>query len=108
MSRFNKKYIKPFKNIYVLGLVAFAIWMLFFDTHSWLLHRDLNKDIDALEAEKTYYKNEMEKDNKAIKELSTEEGVEKMARETYYMKKPNEEIYIIEYEDSIAKPKDDE
>ena len=45
----------------------------------------------------------MAKDNKAIKELSTEEGVERMARETYNMKKPNEEIYIIEYEDSIPK-----
>lgn len=108
MSKFNKKYLKPFKNFYIVGLVLFAIWMIFFDAHSWLLHRDLNTDIEALEAEKSYYKNEMEKDNEAIKELSTEEGVEKMARETYYMKKPNEEIYIIEYEDSIIKQKKDE
>ncbi|MBT8245500.1 MAG: septum formation initiator [Winogradskyella sp.] len=108
MAKFNKKYLKPFKNFYVLGLIAFVIWMLFFDTHSWLLHRDLNKDIEALENEKQYYKNEMQKDERAIKELSTEEGIEKVARETYYMKKPNEEIYIIEYEDSIPKTKDDE
>jgi hypothetical protein len=27
--------------------------------------------------------------------------MEKMARETYYMKKENEEIYVIEYADSI-------
>jgi len=108
MAKFNKKYLKPFKNFYVLGVIAFAIWMLFFDTHSWLLHKDLNKDIDALEDEKQYYKNEMRKDDKAIKELSTEEGVEKVARETYYMKKPNEEIYIIEYEDSIPKTNKDE
>ena len=64
--------------------------------------------MDELENEKQYYKNEMNKDNKAIKELSTEEGVEKVARETYYMKKPKEEIYIIEYEDSIPKKKKDE
>lgn len=108
MAKFNKKYLKPLKNFYVLGLIAFAIWMLFFDAHSLLLHKDLNKDIDALEDEKQYYINEMKKDEKAIKELSTEEGLEKVARETYYMKKPNEEIYIIEYEDSIPKNKDDE
>jgi len=103
MSKFKKKYIKPFKNFYVISIVVFAVWMIFFDTHSWLLHRDLNKDIEDLENEKAYYKNEMKKDQKAIKSLSTEEGVEKVARETYYMKKANEDIYIIEYEDSIQK-----
>ena len=108
MAKSSKKYIKPFKNIYVLALIGFAIWMLFFDAHSWLLHHDLNKDIKSLEDEKTYYKNEMKKDQKAIKELSTEEGLEQMARETYYMKKPNEDIYIIEYEDSLKTKKDHE
>lgn len=108
MGLFDKKYLKPFKNFYIVGLIAFVIWMLFFDTHSLLLHRDLNKDINALENEKKYYKSEMKKDNKAIKELSTDKGVEKKARETYYMKKENEEIYIIEYEDSIPKQKKDD
>jgi cell division protein DivIC len=102
------KYIKPFKNIYVLALIVFAIWMLFFDTHSYLLHRELNEEIEDLEKEKEYYNNEMAKDKKAIKELSTEQGVEKMARETYYMKKADEEIFIIEYEDSISKKEKNE
>ncbi|WP_115462437.1 FtsB family cell division protein [Winogradskyella aurantiaca] len=102
------KYLKPFKNLYVLALIVFAVWMLFFDTHSYLLHRELNEEIEDLENEKTYYKGEMTKDRKAIKELSTEAGVEKTARETYYMKKPNEDIYIIEYEDSIPKKKTNE
>jgi len=103
--KFKLKYFKGFKNIFVLILAIFAIWMLFFDANSYLIHRELNKDMDALEAEKEYYKNEIEKDNKAIKELSTEEGIEKLAREKYYMKKENEEIYIIEYEDSLKNNK---
>jgi cell division protein FtsB len=61
--------------------------------------------MDALEAERDYYKKEIEKDKKAIKELSTDEGIEKLAREKYYMKKENEEIYIIEYEDSLKNQK---
>ncbi|ARV10540.1 septum formation initiator [Winogradskyella sp. PC-19] len=108
MAKFKKKYLKSFKNFYIIGLIAFAVWMLFFDTHSWLLHNDLNEDKEALNKEKQYYINEMKKDEKATKELSTDKGVEKVARETYYMKKPNEEIYIIEYEDSIPKSKKDE
>ena len=108
MAKKSNKFIKPFKNMYILALIGFAIWMLFFDAHSWLLHHDLNEDIESLENEKTYYKNEMEKDQEAIKELSTEKGLEKMARETYYMKKPNEDIYIIEYEDSLKTKEDHE
>lgn len=77
--------------------------MLFFDANSWFIHHELNTEIDELEAEKEYYKKEIEKDQKAIKELSNEEGVERLAREKYYMKKDNEDIFIIEYEDSIPK-----
>tara|TARA_R110002049_G_scaffold10507_7_gene51681 strand:- start:19601 stop:19927 length:327 start_codon:yes stop_codon:yes gene_type:complete len=108
MGIFNSKYLKPIKNIYVIVLVVFVVWMLFFDAHSWLFHHELNQDIDELEYQKEHYRNEMAKDDKAIKELSTEEGIERTARENYYMKKPNEDIYIIEYEDSLVKQKQDE
>ena len=100
------KYFKGYKNIFGIVLVVFAIWMLFFDANSYLIHRELNKEMDDLEAEKEYYKNEIEKDKKAIQELSTEEGIEKLAREKYFMKRDSEEIYIIEYEDSIKKSKE--
>ena len=82
--------------------------MLIFDSNSLLIHRDLNEDITDLEDEKAYYRNEIEKDKKAIKELSTENGIEKLAREKYYMKKENEDIYIIEYEDSLKLENKDE
>ncbi|MGA1225739.1 MAG: FtsB family cell division protein [Tamlana sp.] len=101
MASFKNKYLKPFKNWFILILVIFAVWMLFFDANSWLIHHELNTEIKNLENEKEYYKKEIEKDQKAIKELSTDNGLEKFARETYYMKRDNEEIYIIEYEDSL-------
>jgi len=101
------KFLKPFKNVFVLSLIVFAIWMLFFDSNSWFIHNELNEDIDKLEQEKEYYKGEIERDSKEIKELSTEEGLEKYGREHYKMKKENEEIYIVEYEDSSSTKKDD-
>lgn len=104
----NSKYLKPFKNLYVLIFAVFVVWMLFFDANSWLIHRELNADTEDLKNEKEYYQKEIEKDEKAIKELSTDEGIEKLAREKYYMKKDNEDIYIIEYEDSIKKQKGNE
>lgn len=93
--------LKKTRNIIIIILAFFTLWMLFIDSNSLLIHHELNENITDLNAEKEYYKNEIEKDNKAIKELSTEEGVEKLAREKYYMKKDNEDIYIIEYEDSL-------
>ena len=100
--------MKLLKNIFVIITVIFAIWMLFIDSNSLIIHRELNEDISDLENEKEYYRKEIEKDNKAIKELSTEEGIERLAREKYYMKKENEDIYIIEYEDSLKTSENNE
>ncbi|MBJ7880819.1 FtsB family cell division protein [Gelidibacter salicanalis] len=92
--------------MYVLIFVVFAGWMLFFDANSYLIHRELNSEMDDLEEARDHYKREIKKDEKAIKAISTEEGLERLAREKYYMKRENEEIYIIEYEDSIRNQKE--
>ena len=99
--------LKYFKNIFLIIFAIFAVWMLFFDANSLLIHNELNNDINDLEDEKKFYLKEIEKDNKELNKLSTDEGLEKFAREAYYMKRDNEEIYIIEYEDSLKNKKDD-
>jgi cell division protein FtsB len=99
-----KNIFKPFKNIFLLVTIIFIVWMLFFDANSWLIQRELNKEIDALNVKKEFYESEISSDKKQIKILQTPEGVEKYAREKYNMKKENEDIYIIET-DSI-KPKE--
>ncbi len=100
--------IKYLKNIFVIIFIVFSLWMLFIDSNSLMIHHELNEDISDLENEKEYYRKEIEKDKKAIKQLSTEDGIEKLAREKYYMKKDNEDIYIIEYEDSLKTKSKDE
>lgn len=99
--------LKYFKNIYIIIFVVFLIWMLFIDSNSFLMHRDLNSDIERLENEKAYYKKEIISDKKALKKLKTKDGLEKFARESYYMKRENEDIYIIEYQDSLKTKKDE-
>ena len=99
-----KNIFKPFKNIFLLVTVIFIVWMLFFDANSWLIHRELNKEIDALNVKKEFYESEINSDKKEIKILQTPEGVEKYAREKYNMKKENEDIYIIETD--TLKPKE--
>ncbi|WP_432673209.1 FtsB family cell division protein [Flavobacterium sp. SM2513] len=95
--------LKFLSNKYVLVLLFFIVWMLFLDNYSYLYHRLLNQEIDELETNKEYYQNEIDKDKKSIKTLKNPHQIEKYAREKYYMKKDNEEIYIIEYETDTLK-----
>lgn len=95
--------LKYIGNRYILVLLFFLIWMLFLDNYSYLEHRVLNKEIKELETNKNYYKEEIKKDCLEIKQLKNSEYIEKYAREKYYMKKDNEDIYVIEYENDTIK-----
>jgi cell division protein FtsB len=90
-----KNTLKPFRNIFLVVTVIFIVWMLFFDANSWLIHRELSKEIEALNTKKEFYEREIKSDTKEIKNLQTPQGIEKYARENYNMKKENEDIYII-------------
>jgi cell division protein FtsB len=78
--------------------------MLFLDNYSYFDHRILDNQIKELEDNKTYYQEEIRKDKENIKLLQNINHIEKYAREKYYMKKENEDIYIVEFEgDSVQK-----
>lgn len=86
-------------NKYALIWVLFVIWMVFFDTNSWLIHKELDDEIRKLEKNKRYYYQEIVKDKAKIKTLNDSSQLEKFARETYYMKRDDEEVFLIEYSD---------
>jgi len=77
--------------------------MLFFDTNSLLVHKELNDEIKELDNNKVYFQQEIEGDKEFLEKLKDSSELEKFARETYFLKKENEEIFIIEHEDSIQK-----
>ena len=97
----KKKWFSVLTNIYVLVLTVFVIWMIFFDTNSLMIHLELQREVKKLEKQKEFLKEEIAKDKEIIERLSDPEELEKFAREQYYLKKKDEEIYIIEYEDSL-------
>ena len=101
----KKKWFGLLTNMYILVLTAFVIWMLFFDTNSLLIHLELRKEINKLEKQQEFLKQEIAKDKKILEKLSDPEELEKFAREQYYLKKKNEEIYLIEFEDSLERKK---
>ena len=56
--------------IFIYGgiILGFIIWMVFIDTHSWIIHSELNKEIEELEVEKNALKRIIKKD-KQIKDI---------------------------------------
>lgn len=97
----NNKWIRFISNKYILILVLFLVWMFFFDTNSYFIHKELNEDKKNLIKSKEFYQNEIKKDLEFIEKMKDSNEMEKYAREKYYLKRENEEIYIIEHEDSL-------
>ncbi|MEX0315034.1 MAG: septum formation initiator family protein [Allomuricauda sp.] len=103
----SKKWFKTLTNMYVLVLTIFVFWMAFFDTNSLLIHLELRNEIKKLEKQKEFLQGEIDKDKEVLEKLSDKGELEKFAREKYYMKKENEEIFLIEYEDSLKTKKNE-
>lgn len=94
----QNKVFKTLTNTFVLIFIPYAIWMLFFDENSYLVHRQLDTEIEELEKNISNYKVKIEKDQNTIQKLKDSIELMRFAREKYYMKKPNEDIYIIEFD----------
>ncbi len=93
MRSFFKKYIH---NKYFYTLLAFLIWMLFFDSDSLQRQFKLSQTIQNLKKQEKFYKQEIKKNQNAVNALKYDTTLlEKYAREKYFMKKDNEDIYIV-------------
>lgn len=104
----QNKWVKYLGNTYVIILILFIVWMLFFDTNSYLIHSELNDDIEALEENAEFYQEEIDKDMEFIEKMKDSNEIERYAREKYYLKRENEDIYIIEDADSLQTKSNDE
>jgi len=84
----------PFRNKYALVALIFVFWMFFLDKHDvftqWKLVRMLNK----LEAEKSYYYQQIERAERDRENLRV--NGERFARERYFMRKQGEDVFVIE------------
>lgn len=94
----KNRLLKLIKSTYGVIIILFIIWMIFFDSNSFIIHNELNSDINELNDQKSYYEKEIAKDNIELQLIQSDSGLEKYAREKLYMKKDNEEIFLIEYD----------
>ena len=94
----KNKILKFVKSTYGIIVILFIFWMIFFDSNSLIIHSELNNDTKELNEQKTYYEKEIAKDNIELEMIQSDSGLEKYAREKLFMKKDNEEIFLIEYD----------
>lgn len=84
-------------NFYVIFAGLFILWMAFFDGNNFYSQYEQHQRIRELRQERDFYKGNVEQLEKEIAELNRNpKMLEKFAREKYLMKKPNEDIYIVQ------------
>lgn len=91
-----KRLLDLFQNKYFLSAVAFVVWMLFFDKNDMLSQYEFRTEVNKLQVEKDFYEKETAHVKKDLDELTTDlNTAEKFAREKYFMKKDNEDVFVI-------------
>jgi cell division protein FtsB len=85
------------RHKYLITIVAFLVVIVFFDENSLIQRAQHKREISTLKSEIARYRKQYEEDTRKLKELmNNPEALEKIAREKYLMKKPNEDIFIFE------------
>lgn len=91
-----RKLINLVKNKFLLASVAFIVWMLFFDRNDLPSQYEYRSQVNKLESDKAFYIKEINQAEKDLQELTTNtERLEKFARERYFMKRDNEDVFVI-------------
>jgi cell division protein FtsB len=92
----GQKALQLLQNKYVIATVVILIWMLFLDRNNLIHQVQKSMQLEELKAEKAYYKKKIQETQKARQDLmKNRQSLEKFAREEYFMKKPDEDVYII-------------
>ena len=99
--KFFKRYIHNW--FFYTGLL-FVVWISFFDKNSMIEQSKLNATLKDLDTREQFYQSELEKASSEIHAYENDTTLlEKFAREKYYMKKDNEEVFVIVRDEGTEK-----
>ncbi len=84
------------KNKYILTILIFLVWIVLLDPNNLISRVREIQTRNRLERDKEYYIGRIEEERRKLNELRTSnETLEKYAREQYRMKKADEDLFII-------------
>jgi cell division protein FtsB len=100
----RKSVIRVIKSKYTLATLVFLLWVTFFNEIDLIYIFQSRREVAGLKAEVKRMKEDNEKATQALHDLTTNSySLEKFARENYYMKRENEEVYVFKERPEPAK-----
>lgn len=85
-----------FRNKYLIAFAAFCVILLFLDKNDLFTQVERKKELKALENSRDYYTREISRLRKDYQDLTTDPAaIERLAREAFYMKRDNEELFLV-------------
>ena len=96
MDELRAQGIRILTNKYVIAILLFVVYLLFFDRYNIPSQFRRYGELREIERYREFYESEIEANEAALRELSSGvEARERYARETYFMKKDDEDVFII-------------
>ncbi|SHM25828.1 Septum formation initiator [Chitinophaga jiangningensis] len=84
------------KNFFFVAGGLFLLWIAFLDKTNLMYQYQFQSEVNKLESQKEFFISEIKKTKEEQQELlSSPEKLEKFAREKYFMKKDNEDLFIL-------------
>lgn len=93
MKIFFKKFLND-RRLWIITIILFVLLIAVFDKNNLLEARKLNRQINELEAQKTYYQERITADSLLLENLKDDFFLEEYAREHYLMRRKGESIYV--------------
>jgi cell division protein DivIC len=83
------------KNKYILTMIGFTVWMLFFDKNDFISQFERFQKLNELQSNTSYYNQKIGAAKTELEHRKNDPSAyERIAREKYYMKKDNEDIFL--------------
>jgi len=85
------------KHKYLITILIFLAIIVFIDDNSLLRRWSVAREVSNVKEEIEKYRNEYEESTLRLNELDADSNsIERIAREKYLMKKPDEDIFVFE------------
>jgi len=96
MIQFSKIKTIVIQNRFWLTILIFIVWVGLFDDNNLIDRISSLKKLNQLNEDKVYLLNKISEDKQNLENLkNNEQTIEKFAREQYFMKRDNEDVFII-------------
>ena len=97
LSRLKEPRVR--RRVVLAAVSLLIVWLTFFDSHSLIRRIGWHQEFGRLQDENEELQTQISDLESELEKGLSDERVEKIAREEYHMKKPDETVYRVEKKD---------